>query len=261
MFKRKNNLLKILLFILFILILYLFFVNENFEVIQNIDFYVITLGNEKRLENIKKQTDKLNSNTDEYKIHITKIDAVNGAELDLNKLAEENKIDKRIENENINQFNPKLEIRKKEVGCTMSHIKIYDIIKEKNQPDRYSVIFEDDFNVTDNFLKDLDKILVDLKNPNIDFDILVLGMLGPKGDKVVDNVYKLDCENKLKCYHSHAYIISNKHIDKIINEMNFVNNIMDISIFERATNGKLNVYRVEPNLATQLSPEMGSEIR
>ena len=89
----------------------------------------------------------------------------------------------------------------------MSHLKVYDIIDEKSNKNKYgySIVFEDDFIINDNFLMIVDESITKLQH--IDFDLLFLGILGGKGDQVIDNIYKTLAGS----YQSHAYLINNRN--------------------------------------------------
>jgi GR25 family glycosyltransferase involved in LPS biosynthesis len=125
---------------------------ETFEEKDNSDMkmYVISLKQPKRIENIETQEKKLGKN-------ITIIDAVKGDILDIDELIDKGLIsEKSYKKSNI-------EYKKREIGCYMSHLKIYNLIKS-SEPDNYSIIFEDDFNLeNDNFLEIVNEIIFRLK--------------------------------------------------------------------------------------------------
>jgi GR25 family glycosyltransferase involved in LPS biosynthesis len=144
-----------------------------------------------RMDNIQEQEKKLNGPS------IKIVDAVVGNNLILEKMNNYKPATKNNFQENMNN-------RKREVGCYMSHLKIYDIIKNKNRLEGYSVIFEDDVNINKDFTKSVDRVLYSLRNN--DFDFLFLGMLnGDGGEHVVDTVYKIP--NRDKMWQTHAYIV------------------------------------------------------
>ena len=89
--------------------------NGNSYEFEKIDFYVISLRNPNRLFNIDNQNKKLNA-------IINIVDAVNGIYINQNKLLEDNILTKKF----YDIGNMK---RNKEIGCFMSHEKIYNIIR------------------------------------------------------------------------------------------------------------------------------------
>jgi GR25 family glycosyltransferase involved in LPS biosynthesis len=173
---------------------------ENFDNNININSYVITLKTEDRLTNIKKQKLKL-------KTDITLFDAVVGDKLDLDDLIQKGIVSDYYKNSD----KPK----KREVGCHMSHLSLYKKIKESNVPG-CTLVLEDDFVVKDD--NNMDKIkecINKINNKGEDFDMLFLGNFkNNHGENVIDNIYKDDKNELLLC--THAYIINNSHIDKIM---------------------------------------------
>jgi GR25 family glycosyltransferase involved in LPS biosynthesis len=225
---------------------------EFFTNIENVDFYVITMGNEDRLINIKNQIEKMNNNNDTYNVSINKIDAVVGKNLDLDQLIKDGILTPTIYDKETT-FNTKLPNRKNEIGCYLSHYKTYETIKKNDsKTTKYSVVFEDDFDVCDEFLYELDKIITDTINEKIDFDILMLAIIGNPGEKVYSNIQIIDCKNS-PCYYAHAYLIKNQSIDKILDAMKFIDNIADVQIFKKHNEGKIKVLRLESSIVNQNS--------
>jgi len=222
---------------------------EKFSDKLEIDYYVITSKNEIRLKNIEEQQKKINNNKDN--IEIQKIDAVMGVNLDLNKLV----VDKILSNKFLSDDKRK----RGQIGCYMSHLKIYDIIKQKNKINNYSIIFEDDFMVVvDDFINIVNNSLTNLKSIDKDFDMLFLqnndrdGVQNVKlnyGEHVIDNVYHLDPTNYF--YGTLAIVINNKNIDKIINLMNYIEEPIDQKIQGLGYNNSLNVLVMYPVIVEQ----------
>jgi GR25 family glycosyltransferase involved in LPS biosynthesis len=232
----------LLLFLILLVVISSFFKKEEEERYtgtNSIDYYVITLGgNKDRMDNIQEQKQKINC-------EIEIVDAVNGNELNLNYYTDAGvlkpKCSSCFSKKNI----------KREVGCYMSHLKVYDKIKYKNKPDGYSVIFEDDFRVKDdkNFIETVNKSIDDLKNT--DFDYLFLGMLnGDGGKNVISNVYELP-KDREHMYCAHAYIIKNKNIYKIIENLKLLEHIIDVAIFNKGKSDDLIVYKLTPEIVSQ----------
>lgn len=246
--------------------------NENFEngnvanSINNIDYYVITMGQPKRIKNINKQTNKLNDINPGNPIVIEKIDAVNGDDLNLNKLINDGKLAKEVVTETYyNGFN-NINRRKYEVGCYLSHIKAYETIKSKINSgkvnkDAYSVIFEDDFDVEDNYFTGLNEATDYLTKNKVDFDILFLGFRNPNNELLGSNVYIPKCEKNIyECNHTHAYLIPNNKVDKLIDNLKFIDTPIDVKIIKLLLSNDLFVYRVMPNIVNQYSQTNGDSI-
>ena len=180
---------------------------------STITMFVITMKHEKRLKNIEEQQKKIEK-------PIILFDAVKGDHLDTNRLVEEKQIDP-----NFNNRDDKL--RKREIGCYMSHLNIYKKIKEDKLPG-YTIVFEDDFLVKEKFLEEIEKIIAKLNNK--DFDIIYLGQNGSnnKGTPIIDNIYHLDKSNI--CTGTHGLLIKNKNIDRIVEKLNYINTPIDHKI-------------------------------
>ena len=113
-----NYIISIILIIIVIFFAFLKinYKNENFEDSNTLDMYVITLGKEERLENIKNQQNKI----------INKIEIYNGViglNLDKNELIKNNILS---ENYNLSKNDNH---SKREIGCYLSHLNIYKKIK------------------------------------------------------------------------------------------------------------------------------------
>lgn len=213
-----NYLISILLIIIVIIFGFLkLIINEKFEDNNLLNIYVITLGKQERIENIKNQQQKINK-----KIEI--FNAVNGSNLDINNL--KNNI---LANDNKLSLNHNNKMG--EIGCYLSHLNIYKKIKEDNKKG-YTLIFEDDFSInSDNLSDELKKALDTLNNKNIDFDYLFLGNLKDNhGENIADNLYYLD--KNINLWGTHAYIINNKNIDKIIDNITSIEYITLLKIIQ-----------------------------
>ena len=214
---------------------------ENFTPSKPVDFYIITMKSEDRMKNINEQLEKLRTqNVDTNRVEL--VDAVVGKNLDLDKMVQEKKVD--FSGKNFTTYGSAEEtahIRKREIGCYMSHMKTYDLISSRNNTkgDGYSVIFEDDFTVTDDFAETLHKTIDTVSN--IDFDVLFLGIRGAPGKQVVNNIYEIGASEG-----AHGYLVNNSKIDKIKKELQTMDNVVDYNIFNKGHSKELIVYRIEP---------------
>jgi len=216
------------------------FINNTFEQFEEsdiLDMYVITLGKKERIQNIKNQESKINN-----KINI--FDGVNGLKLDINELIKNNILDKNHKlSENINHS-------KREIGCYLSHFNIYKKIKKDNKKG-YTIIFEDDFIINSSNLKDdIKKAINKLNNKNIDFDFLYLGSNQINyGENIIDKLYYINPKQKL--YGTHAYVINNKNIDKIIDNVKIIKNPIDVIIQNLSKNNIFNTVIIYPYTVIQ----------
>jgi GR25 family glycosyltransferase involved in LPS biosynthesis len=221
---------------------------------KQIEFYVISMKKENRLINIQKQLDKINTGkTGDSKLIINVVDAVVGVDLNQKELIEQ----KILSDKYKGNGEPESRQRKGELGCYMSHSKIYKLIKERNQPG-YSVYFEDDFNIVDNdFLKNVNRAIEILKDK--DFDLLYLGTnYSNHGENIKENVYKIDKKGSL--YGAHAILINNKKIDKIIEHTKFITVPIDVRLEELCRSDELIGTVIYPHLVLQQFGNLDSTI-
>ena len=221
---------------------------------ENIDFYVITLKNPERMKNIDEQMEKLKDQGTPVQIQI--VDGVVGVDLNLNELAEQKKLCPEYKD----RTGYKEMVKKKEIGCYMSHLKIYDIIKEKGNSG-YSIIFEDDFKISsDHFLKDVYSSLNYLKEHNLDFDVLYLGTHTENhGELINDKTYKIDKGKDL--YGTHAMLINHKNIDKIIENLKFIKVPIDVEYTQLCRSDKINADVIFPHIVNQQNEKLTSTIQ
>ena len=272
--KTNNNIVWIL-YILFFMCLSILLCTyyhsykqlENFDIVPTIDFYVITIGNPKRETNIQTQIQqqleimKNSPNKKDYfDFSINKIDGVLGKNLDLDALIQQKILFQGIYEDMdpklkhiTTSFNENMDNRKNEVACYLSHYKTYEAIRERGNPQGYSVIFEDDFILDKQFMNILDDTL--LKLGDTDFDMLFLGIIGNNGEQIKDNVYRTTGVS----WCAHGYLVKNRHIEKILEKMRFINNILDAQIFKKANKSELTVLRLDPTIVEQ--GELGTNIR
>lgn len=240
---------------------------ENFDIVPSIDFYVITIGNPSRETNIQEQIEQQmnimrnsTNNTDYFEFNIQKIDGVLGKNLDLDKYIEQGilydgiykDMDPKLKHITTS-FNEKMENRKNEVGCYLSHYKTYETIRDRGNMQGYSVIFEDDFVLNPRFMNILDETL--LKMGDTDFDMLFLGIIGENGEQVMDNVYRTTGVS----WCAHGYLVNNRHIEKILKQMRYIDNILDVQIFKKGNQRELTILRLDPTIVEQ--GDLGTNIR
>jgi GR25 family glycosyltransferase involved in LPS biosynthesis len=216
---------------------------ETYNYLNDIDFFVISLRNLHRLTNIENQNKKLNAN-------INIIDAVNGLDIDQNKLLKDATLS--LFFSDIGNLK-----RNKEIGCFMSHEKIYKNIKENTNRKKYSLILEDDFNVIpEDISQSLNRLLQTIGT--VDFDILFLGnTFDNVGLQIKDNVYSID-KNKYTIG-NFAYLVNNSNIDKLITLIKPIDSPIDNKIDTLIKKDKLNCMVVYPNLFNYMI-EITSEI-
>lgn len=200
--------------------------------VNQVDFYVISLRSLDRLLNIETQNKKLNA-----KINI--IDAVNGININQHDLLEAKIL-------SLGFYDMGNIKRSKEIGCYMSHDKIFNLIKNNTEKKRYSIILEDDFNVIpDDIIQKLNNIIISIDT--LDFDILFLGnTFNNTGLQIKDNIYSVD-KNKYTMG-TFAYLINNANIDKLIGLIKPIDSPIDNKFDALIKNDKLKSLVVYPNI-------------
>lgn len=246
---KQKYILYLILIILLIVILFLLInsttIIEYFNS-NNIELYVISLKHEDRLKNIKSQEDKIGE-----KIEI--FDAVKGDQLNTEQLLCDKLID--------NKYSTNDKVKKREVGCYMSHL---NIIKQINnsRTSGYTIIFEDDFDIVeDTFIKTVRKIITKLEENKIEFDIIFLGNLKTNhGESVIENenIYKIDQKEDL--WGTHGYLINNSKTDKIVDKIKFIDMAIDIKYETLGKSCELIIYVIYPTLVNQQGDNLPSNI-
>jgi len=216
-------------FILFLVFLYM--INyENFDETtdDNISYNVIHIkkDNDLRYNQIIEMENKLGRK-------INFFDGINGKNIDFKKL--------NVFDDNITfDFNYRYV---GEVGCYLSH---FMLIKQCiDSPYKYSVIFEDDFVISDlifhdNLKKILDKI-------NIDFDMLYLGNITEnRGEKLIDNIYYPNKNQQI--LGTHGYLIKNSNASKILKALYNINMPIDHKFRTEFLKNNINVLMLYPSI-------------
>jgi GR25 family glycosyltransferase involved in LPS biosynthesis len=208
------------------------------ETMQNniekpIFFFVITLKHENRLKNIENQQKKIKEK------EIILFEAVKGDFINMDDLIKEKILDPNFKEEGV---------RKRVIGCYMSHLNMYKKIRNERL-DGYTVLFEDDFTIEDNFYEKIQKIIKNMENK--EFDIINLGQVvsNNKGKQVIDNIYELD--KKDFCAGTQGLLINNRNIDKIVEKLKYIDNAIDHKITHTGQKNELNIFVIYPYIVNQ----------
>lgn len=218
----------IILLIILIIIIYLIY--KSVDYLDNIEYYAITLHSQERIDNMNNQMKKAN-------IKLKLIDGVHWKMIDQDYLLKNFILSNSFYNKNDKK-------RDREIACYNSHLKIYNLILLSDK--KYSVIFEDDFNViSDNLINDINKILKNMEDT--DFDIIFLGNTFVNvGNKHKNNIYEIDkSKETVGCF---AYLINNKNIKKIINTTKLIDEPIDLKMNSLIKTNNLKVYTIHPNI-------------
>jgi GR25 family glycosyltransferase involved in LPS biosynthesis len=226
--------------LLLIIVLLTSLTNEKFidyykmdSIDLKIDYYVIHMSsNLERRKNIQNMANKINKN-------IKIFEAIKGTDL-------LNSSDKNIDLLKIQNYDENIIFQFKyefinEVGCYLSHLILIQSLL--NTSYKYTLIFEDDFNILDNNFNDKLNDILDKIDDN--FDILYLGNLNDNhGKNFKDDIFYIDTNYYLTG--THAYIINNKNIDKIYRNLLTINYAIDNKYKDLINQNVLNAYIIYP---------------
>jgi len=197
--------------------------DKNFSIKYMIHIFYINL--EKRVDR------KLNieNNIKIISVNFTRINAIDGNNLDYEKLLSE----KIISNFSLNDFNKKdKQLTKGEVGCYLSHIKSWETFL--NTEYKFGLFLEDDIQINKLYF---DKVFHNILNEikTLDFDILFLSRnsLGNIDFYKGKNISKYFYIPQKIMYGAHSYILSQKCANKFIQYFNIINKIKEAKIIHR----------------------------
>ena len=252
----KTNKLFILIISIIIIFLLFFFKSKGKLDIRNIKIYVINMESSvNRRNHIKKILRGFN-----YEF----INAIDGKNLDINYL------------DNIKK-NTSRELSKGEVGCFLSHKKVYKNFLDSGED--YCLILEDDIQLCNNFVNEVNKCLSQINH----FDIFycfnaplyqfyniigddVKNYFPEKWDKslplLLDQNYSEDCV--LASGHrmnTHAMMISKKAARQLLYNMQTIKAPIDVQIHFKDVKQGLKIYGSKKNLIYQWHQEFKSTIR
>lgn len=132
-----------------------------------------------------------------------------------------------------------------EIGCYLSHFTLLGSLK--NSTSDYCVIFEDDFNIGDDFKDELTKIIHQMND--VMFDILYLGNnVSNHGLHYKDNIFHVDKERCI--YGLHGYVIRTASIKKIYDQLYRVDLPIDVKLKELINRYRLMGFVLHPSIVT-----------
>lgn len=124
-----------------------------------------------------------------------------------------------------------------EIGCSLSHRKIYKLMVENNIP--LALILEDDIIPVNNFQKNINNVIEELSPLAVNGQSFICHMgvtQAPSGSMVfvkrfknfrkMKRIWKLNPENS-KLWLAHAYLISNSAAEKVLNSESKVSLLAD----------------------------------
>jgi GR25 family glycosyltransferase involved in LPS biosynthesis len=178
--------------------------------------------------NLDENKDRWNNLSQELKQKINRFPAINGKELDKNKL---------IKDGVLSETN---NLRMGQIGCALSHITILKKIQQQNEP--YGLILEDDVIIPPYFSVE------DLELPK-DFDICFLGGCNIKGEKISKKWIQPTSKNGAFNLCWHAVLINKNNVQKIIDLLTPLKRPIDSQIRDKYD--ELKVFYHYPNLINQ----------
>lgn len=197
---------------------------------SNTIFYVVNLEKDKnRKENVLVQLKKQNINNFKF------VKAVDG-----NKLTDEELKNHVFQNKK-NSYKWHIKLSNPEIGCALSHIKIYeDFINSKYQ---LAVVFEDDILFKYNFDNEIKTLIFDCFSRKK--QILLLGELKQFFKKALIKSQRFKIVNTETAYSTFAYVI-NKEAARAILDFNYpIKTVADNHLLWKLYLG-INVYGIDP---------------
>jgi GR25 family glycosyltransferase involved in LPS biosynthesis len=194
---------------------------------------------EERLSNIEKIQKILNKNVVLFKGYYTKQNSILKEDIDTFLKTH----DTNLEMEELAFWRPG------EIGCYLSHhIVIKNIMSSSLSG--YTVIFEDDVIFKETLHYDIEKIIANLIDLQVEWDILFLGNItNNHKTHIIDNVYTIDANNV--CTGTHALLINNKNAEKIYKINCNVIRAIDFQYKINIDNNNLNGLVIYPPLCFQ----------
>ncbi len=212
--------------------------------IEEFKVYIVNLKKDKnRRKNIIREVKKQNFKNFEI------IDAIDGNNLDKNEL----NISKFKNNKLLNPWNSKMS--PSQIGCALSHIKIYKKFIESNY--NFALILEDDAVFIENFNDNLKSFVI--KNFYFKKQIVLLSELKEFYSKPIDSKYGYEIVDVSNAFFTHAYMI-NKEAAKSIISFNYpVKTIADNFVFFKIY-CKIKITGLNPFLVDQEKKKFKSSI-
>tara|TARA_Y100000389_G_scaffold181444_1_gene197043 strand:- start:294 stop:1085 length:792 start_codon:yes stop_codon:yes gene_type:complete len=213
----------ILYLIILLIILFIYFKNKHTEHYGNKKrIYIINLDRDKeRLSKLKKNGNMFN---------INRIKAVEGSKLDTDIMKKDGIL--KMDNESFRYSKDGIkDTFKGSIGCSLSHINLWKKLKNenKNKNDQYFIIFEDDSILNSNSHIQIERCLNNIKQLDIDWDIIFLGGSRVYGERVGEFIRAKYVNSWMNCG-LFAYIINKNSIDKLISKALPINTYIDMQI-------------------------------
>lgn len=203
-------------------------INKNKTIDKNIiidKIYVINLDeSSQRLKDITRSLKREN-------MEFERVSGVVGKKLDKKKLIAENIVENK-------------KLKKGEIGCALSHIKIWNKAVKENQN---ILVLEDDVIIKKNFWENFNKIQSQIP---ADFDIVYLGGSNIYGTKISENIIRPKSNKKKDTTNSGTYamLINKKSIHKLLKMSKPLTHAIDMQI--KKDFDKFKVYYVYQPLIT-----------
>jgi GR25 family glycosyltransferase involved in LPS biosynthesis len=139
-------------------------------------------------------------------------------------------------------------------ACFLSHQKLIKEIADKDDVSKYTIIFEDDFDIiSDNFDNAIINIINDLESIDYEFDMVFLGNFNIEEEKIdkkiINNIYTINHESNIT---TEAYIINNKSAKKLYELLDHINLPLDYTLKSLRDHNEVKALIVNPYLVTQI---------
>jgi len=233
----KVNYKLMTLTILVIILIYIIFQKSlsKFSLDTDFDRYIINLKrNTERLNYISNLYSKSDLNSVPY-IHF---EAVDGTSLDLKGYVTEDVYNGIIKIDNDKKRVDASQLTRGMIGCYLSHLRIYEIIKKSDKP--YALILEDDGILPNDILAKINDLLNSVPS---DWDIILIGRWNQE-EKPLEKCVKVE-----RFYGTHCYVINRRGIEKMEKFGSYpINDQIDAVMSKLARDGVMNIYAPHKNI-------------
>jgi hypothetical protein len=238
----KTKGLLILITAVIVACLVTYYISSQIYVVPSIDtIWVVNLDKDvDRMEHIRSQQDRLPKpiqrwrgayGKEEDREQIVRDD---GVQLIITKssVAEENKKSSKVLN------------KAGEVGCWLSHKRLLTHLHKGDYPPNFGhLICEDDMVVPHDFMVRWEKIRQTIPT---DWDMIYLGVGGPHGDRINENVLRWRNDAEAGNWGTHGYMVRHRSIGLILDKLVLMGGPIDVQYYKML--GNLNIYIVNPDL-------------
>jgi GR25 family glycosyltransferase involved in LPS biosynthesis len=214
-------------------------INEQIINLDNLDIYLINMTkNKERLDHFA----RMYSRSDMNKKKFSRLEAVDGRNVDLEKLVTPKALNEILSSEKHGYRTKHYQLTRGAVGCYLSHLSIYNLMQDS--PSEMALIFEDDARFGPNVLSQINKAMARVP---FDWDMFNLSCFCIKCNKYPEYT------DVQQFFWMHAYIIKKDAAKKIIDHAvrTGIDKQIDSALGDMIQLGTLKVYCARTGIVSQ----------